>query len=388
MHGYLALLRRPEARGLVAASLTGRLSFGVFDLALVVLAERATGSFAVAGLAVAAHAAGIAVSAPVRGRLLDRRGARRVVPPLAAAHAALVAALAFAPGAGIVVLALLAGLLVPPLVPAMRLEWQRLLGLGSPPLDRAYALDTVMQIGVYVVGPLVAAALIVVSGPRLAVVVAALLVLAGALAFARRARAVPDRGTTPARGLGAIRAPGVVTLFLVGALTDSALGAVDLAVVAAADEQGAPAAAGVLLAVFTAGSVAGGAVYGARVWSASPAARLGLTSAGMAVALAAVAAATGTPALLGLLLAVAGAASAARWVASATVLDTVAPSGAGAEAYTWLSSANAVGIAFGGVAGGAVIEAAGADGAFLAAAALAALGAAVVPLRRRSLAPA
>ena len=37
------------------ASLGARLSFGLFDLALVVLVERKTGSFAVAGLAGGPH---------------------------------------------------------------------------------------------------------------------------------------------------------------------------------------------------------------------------------------------------------------------------------------------------------------------------------------------
>ena len=48
---YRRILRTPGAGRLVAASLPARLSFGLFDLALVLLIERATGSFATAGLA-------------------------------------------------------------------------------------------------------------------------------------------------------------------------------------------------------------------------------------------------------------------------------------------------------------------------------------------------
>lgn len=54
---YLSVIGGPGANRLVLASLGGRLSFGPFDLALVLLVERATGSFALAGLAVGLHAA-------------------------------------------------------------------------------------------------------------------------------------------------------------------------------------------------------------------------------------------------------------------------------------------------------------------------------------------
>ena len=54
------------------------------------------------------------------------------------------------------------------------------------------------------------------------------------------------------------------------------------------------------------------------------------------------------------------------------------PPGQGAEGATWLSSANAAGIAAGGVVAGVLIEGPGTDAAFLVGSALAAVAALVV----------
>ena len=71
---YRVVPATPGAGRLVAASLPARLSFGLFDLALVLLIERATGSFAAAGVAIGLHAAGVAVGGVVAGVLVEGPG--------------------------------------------------------------------------------------------------------------------------------------------------------------------------------------------------------------------------------------------------------------------------------------------------------------------------
>jgi hypothetical protein len=75
LRSYLLLLRTPAALPVVAASLVGRLSIAVLEVPLIVLAQGATGSYAGAGLAAAAWPVGIEVTAPTRGRVIDRYGA-------------------------------------------------------------------------------------------------------------------------------------------------------------------------------------------------------------------------------------------------------------------------------------------------------------------------
>jgi len=387
---YRPLLADPAARRLVAASLTGRLSIGVLDLPLVVAVERVSGSYAVAGAAVGAHAAGLALSAPLRGRLLDRRGTSAGMPPLVAVNVAALAALPLAAGAGsavaMLVLAALAGASSPSFAAAMRVEWQRLLaGRDGPPLlERAYAFETSAQVSVFIAGGLVAALGLATVGARGTLLACAVLTAAGGAAFAALARApgTPRRAGAPRRS--PIAVPGVRTLVLATALADVGLGAIDVAVIAFADERGDAAVAGLLLALFAASAAASAIASGARAWRAPPPRRLVVVLAVLAAAVAALSLAASLAALA-VLLAVAGAPSAAQWTTVSVALDAVAPPGAGAEAYNWLSTANATGFALGGLAAGVAVEAGGPATAFLAAASCIALAAGVVAARRTTL---
>lgn len=99
MRVYGALLARPGARALAFACAAGWLSFAGLGLAVVLLVEQGTGSFATAGMAVGALSAGAAVLAPLRGRIVDRRGGR-ALRRFAAAHAVALVALALSAGRG------------------------------------------------------------------------------------------------------------------------------------------------------------------------------------------------------------------------------------------------------------------------------------------------
>jgi len=81
----------------------------------------------------------------------------------------------------------------------------------------------------------------------------------------------------------------------------------------------------------------------------------------------------------------AGAPGAAQWAAASLALDRASGGSAGAEAYTWLSTANAVGIALGSTAAGALVEASGPSPAFLAGCAATAAAAAFLLARRSTI---
>jgi hypothetical protein len=88
--------------------------------------------------------------------------------------------------------------------------------------------------------------------------------------------------------------------------------------------------------------------------------------------------------VLGALLILAGAPSAAEFATSSVALDRAAPAGTGAEAFNWLSTANATGVALGATLAGVLIEAGGTSLAFLAAAAALALSACYLAVRLRA----
>jgi hypothetical protein len=293
-------------------------------------------------------------------------------------------------GAGVVAAAAVAGASAPALPTAMRMEWQRLLGRGDDRLARAYAFETVAQVTVFVIGPLLAGVGVALAGAGATMVAAAALGVSGGLAFAVQARAAGSgrrRGEPGRDSLAPIRVPGVQTLVLVTVLFDAALGVIEVAVIAFAERRGAPAAAGVLLALFCASAAVGGVAYGARSWSARGARRrLTVLMLLSALALAPLALA-GSVVALGCLLLVAGAPFAAELATLSLALDGVAPAARGAEAYSWLSSANSAGIAFGSVAAGFLVESGGTTAAFLAAAGTVVLAAALTAARRGTLDP-
>ena len=80
MSVYARILRHPRMAGLFAAALVARLPIGINGLAVVLFLREQTGSFAVPGAVAGGLALGMGVGAPFMGRLVDRLGARVLVP--------------------------------------------------------------------------------------------------------------------------------------------------------------------------------------------------------------------------------------------------------------------------------------------------------------------
>ncbi len=383
---YRGLLREPGTIPVLAASIGARLGVGTFVIPLILTVQQATGSFASAGVVSAAFSVGVTGAAPVRGRLVDTFGARRALPPMAIVSALALAAIAVVAGdvpmALLVVLAAAAGMTTPPLVASMRLEWQRLLGVGDPRLTQAYALESAVQTASFVVGPLVAGLGIALVGAPSTLGASATILLVGTIVFAELARAA----ATPrdANAVSPIRRPGVRTLVLATALADVALGAIDVAATAIAEEAGRPGLAGLLLALSAVGALVGAFLYGLRSWDAPVWAQIAAIALATAAAVGLLAVSDALV-VVGPLLLLAGVPTAAHWAASSIGLDVACGGRAGAEAFTWLTAANGVGIAAGSLVAGAASDAWGPSTAFLLASVGPAAAAAVVVAGRRSL---
>ncbi|NEC35185.1 MFS transporter, partial [Streptomyces rubrogriseus] len=185
---YAAVLRVPHARRTFSAALVGRLSYGTVSLALMLSLTRSTGSYAVAGLVMALFGATSVFLSPYRASLVDRHGPRRALLPMALFYAALLCVLAAAcrrPGTSEAVLAVTAGLAgacTPPLGPTMRAVWAELLP-DRLLLQRAYSVDGVAEELLFVSGPLLVGGIVAVASPVAGVVLSAVLVAAGTLAF-------------------------------------------------------------------------------------------------------------------------------------------------------------------------------------------------------------
>jgi MFS family permease len=391
MRRYLEILRTPHVGPLFAASLLARLPMGINGLAVVLLLREETGSFGIAGATAGALALGTGVGAPLTARLIDTLGERMLLALAAVSAAALLAVIALAhagaPAAALVASALVAGAAFPPASSVLRTRYPVLFA-GRPELIQgAFALDSVLTETIFTAGPLLTAALVVVFEPAAALIVSAVALVAGSAALVA---ALPP-GEEPAAGaatgrLGALAAPGIRTLVASMLPVGFAFGALEVALPAFAHAEGQPELAGVLIAIWSLGSVAGGLTYGARPRRGSLAGThlrvaLLLPLSFLPLALAS------SPATMALLLVPAGALIAPLIATRNELAGRVAPSGARTEAYTWPLTALVAGIALGAATAGALADATSWQAAVLAAAAAAAAGAAVSAGRRSTLAP-
>jgi len=393
---YAEALRVPHVAPLIAATLIARFPIGINALALILYLREQTGSYAVAGIVAGGLAAGSGVGAPVQGRLVDRFGQRSVLVPLAFVHAAALGSVVAltelgAPTAALLACSLSAGFAIPPTSAVLRSMWPALLGERPGLVTAAYALDSVMTEVIFILGPLLTAVIAATMSPAAALIISAVSVMVGTIAFTAQApsRAAPRPGAderAAAGRLGALSSPGVRSLVLTSVPAGIGIGICEVALPAFSEASGARELAGVLLAVWSVGSAAGGLAFGA--WHRRPPLQHVhiAVAALLPVALLPLAAAPSVAAMA-LLVVPAGVFIAPLLATRNELIGWVAPPGARTEAYTWPVTAFVGGISIGSAIAGGIVEASGWSLAFLVAAAVAAVGAGIAVVRRGTLVP-
>jgi MFS family permease len=350
------------------------------SLAVVLLVSK-HGAYSRAGLVIAAYVTGTGIAGPILGRLVDRAGRTRVLPPFAVAEALLLCVLAeLSPQdtAALLACALGAGLCTPPVTSSARALWPLVLPASQVPV--VYALEATLQELAFIVGPALVAVIVSVSGPPEALFASAAALLVGVLAFSFHPM---TRSATPAldrsvRGPRSFRLALPVPIVVAAMTVVGAFSFVELATVAFARSHHSAASAGVVLAVWSAGSLIGGFWLGIRASGS------GVTSRKVAVLMVVLAAGTAIPALsptiwlLAVLLFLGGLAIAPTFGALYSLTASQAPPDRQTEAFGWLSTGFQAGIALGAITGGAIVQGAGSTVAYGASAGLVLVGAAVL----------
>ena len=272
---YRDFFRIPELRTTILSSIVGRIPIGVSGLAILLFVQGRSGSFALAGTSSALYVLGLGLVAPYLGRLIDKLGPRPVLTVCAllyptALSAVAVLVLLSAHPAWVCVMAVTAGATLPPISACIRALYPRLV-TDTALLSTAYSVDSGLVEAVFILGPALVALCVAIGHPEAAIFFAALSAAFGTVFFlrappVRRWVAAPARLTRDTWGV--LRYPRLLVVFGVALLYAVAFGLFEVAVTAHAAAKGAPAVAGIALALASLGSGTGAFLYGARHWRA------------------------------------------------------------------------------------------------------------------------
>ncbi len=364
----------------MGAQLIARMPGGMLALAFLIYIEQIHHSYAAAGLVLAATSVGQAVAGPLTSRWMGFWGMRPVIVLTLIVCTAAVGTIAFAPKLPVVlymVLGLVAGLSTPPIQPAVRTIYPKL--VNSSQLTPLFSLDASAQEVIWIVGPVLTTFVAIQISPVLAIVLALVFMVGGGIWFVASPEVGQVRIPRARRKVGAVLArPPVLLATVTGFLLVGGAAAVEAGVVATFGEGGAES--GIVLAFFALGSLVGGLAFGHRpIGPWALAVRIFGVFVGIALA-----------ALfldfwwLAITLALAGLGIAPALAVMFTIVSASVKFSETAEAYGWVGTGQLIGAALGSAAAGFMIDAFDAHGAFWVAAVLTLLGFLVAVFFRRA----
>ncbi|WP_353115149.1 MFS transporter [Microbacterium sp.] len=369
MAGYRDLLRTPGVGRMIAAQLLARFPNGMMSLAILLHVEQRTGSYAQAGLVLAAASVGQAVAGPVTSRWMGAWGMRRVLTLTLTVCVLSVLGLALLPLslAGYMVLGLVAGLSTPPVQAAVRTIYPKLVNASQ--LTPLFSLDASLQEIIWILAPVLITFVSTQVGTMPGLLLVAIILVVGGGWFILSPEVGRVRIPRSRRAFGrVVLKPPVLLATVLGFLLIGACSAVEVGVVSTFGHGGLEA--GLVLAVFSIGSLAGGLGLGhipMGPWAMAR--RLAIVAVGLSLTMVALDVwwLGGTLLLAGIGIAPALAVLFAITTASVKFSET-------AEAFGWAGTGQLIGAAAGSAVAGFLIDHGGPAGAYLAAALFAIVG--------------
>ena len=370
---YRTILVLPGALAFSAAGLLGRLEISMVGFGALLLVQHTTGSYGLGGAVAATLGLSAAGISPFLARLVDRFGQRRVLRPAVVLHVAalvglIAAAVAPLPLPLVFLAAGIAGVSEVSVGALVRARWAVLLG-GTAQLQTAFALESVLDEVVFIIGPIVVALLATLVHPAAGLLVAAATALAGVLVLAAQQRTEPPLAVDAVRAArrrerSALGTRGMAVVVLVFLAAGGIFGSAEVAVVATTRAAGLPAAAGLVLALWATGSMLSGLVYGSIRWRGRLETRFTAFVLLLALLTAPMVFPMGVP-LLAVVFLVAGVAIAPVITAGSSLVERLVRPGRLTEGLAWTETALGFTYAAAAAVDGAVIDAAGPTAGFL-----------------------
>jgi MFS family permease len=347
---------------IIAAQLVARLPAGMMSLAIILHVEQQTGSYGSAGIVLAAASVGQAVAGPLTSRWMGIWGMRRVLilTLLICIGATLGLGLLPLNVGGYMAFALIAGLSTPPVQPAVRTIYPKM--VNSKQLTPLFSLDASLQEIIWIVAPVVITFVSTQVGTVEGLLLIATLLALGGTWFILspelgRVRIPPSR-----RAFGKVLLTPTISLATVlGFMLIGACAALEVGVVATFGHDGLEA--GIVLAIFSIGSLAGGLGFGhLPIGPWAMARRLFIVALGLSLTMISLDIfwLSGSLFFAGIGIAPALAVMFAITTASVKFSDT-------AEAFGWVGTGQLIGAAAGSAIAGILIDQSGPTGAYFAA---------------------
>ncbi|MDQ1555229.1 MAG: hypothetical protein QOI02_231 [Actinomycetota bacterium] len=370
MSRYGNLLKTPGVARIIAAQLTARFPNGMLSLAYLLHVEHQLHSYGAAGLVLAATSAGQAISGPLTTRWMGRWGMRQVLILTTAGSTVAVFTIAFAQlnVIGYMIVGFLGGLSSPPVQSAVRTIYPKM--VNSHQLAPLFAIDAAAQEIIWVAGPVITTFVSTQISTVLGIVVAGAFLVGGGIWFIASPEVGRVRIPRSTRSIGKVLTKRPVLLAtIVGFLLIGACAAIEASVVSVFGDSGAQA--GIVLAIWSVGSLVGGLALGnVPVGPWALARRMLLVFLGMTLA----AFSFGNFWVLTAVLLVAGVGIAPSLAVMSTLVSASVRFSDTAEAYGWVGTGQLIGAAAGSAAAGFLIDANGSGGGFFVAAIFALIG--------------
>lgn len=379
MNSYLALLKTRGVGRIMAAQLVARFPAGMLSLAFLLHIERVHDSYAAAGLVLAATSIGQAIAGPLTSRWMGVWGMRKVLIITLIISSTAIGTIAFAvlPVGLYMAIGFIAGLSWPPIQPAVRTIYPKM--VNSKQLTPLFSLDASAQEIIWVVGPVVTTFVATQIGTVQAIVLALAFFVGGGAWFVLSPEVGRVRIPRSRRKMGVVLSrPPVLLATVVGFLLIGASSAIEVGVVATFEEGSSEA--GIVLAIYAAGSLVGGLAFGhVQIGPWALARRMFIVFVGMSLA----------SLFLGfwwlsLSLFIAGLGIAPALAVMFSIVSASVKFSETAEAYGWVGTGQLIGAAIGSAAAGFLIDLNGAAGAFWVGIGFAILGVLVPVFFRRA----
>jgi MFS family permease len=342
----------------------------MLSLAFLLHIERVHHSYGAAGLVLGAMSIGQAIAGPMTSRLMGVLGMRKVLWTTLALCSVAVAAIGVLvmPIPVTMAVAFFAGLSMPPIQPAVRTIYPKM--VNSRQLTPLFSLDASAQEIIWIAGPVAITFVSTQIGTVEGILMSVAIMLLGGFWFIASPEVGRVRIPRSKRRFGVVLArPPVLLATVVGFLLIGSCAAIEAGVVANFGE-GSPFA-GIVLAIWSLGSLVGGLAFGhVPIGPWATARRMLIVFIGVAISTFMLSTWWG----LSLTLIIAGLGIAPALAVLFAIVSASVKFSDTAEAYGWVGTGQLIGAALGSALAGFLIDGSGAIGAFYVAGVFALVG--------------